>query len=100
MIDLTSAINCRNHLKERGNLPDNKNMYIGRITKEIKDIVHYDEGEIVGYTLRQSKKGLLTVEKPHTPEEIKKRRSEGNMISTFKTIVGVPREYIEQIKIE
>lgn len=112
MLDLTVATNCINRMKERGTYRGHK---IGRIVSggtyglsEYKDgqVVLFREelepfsvemGEYLG--IEQNPRGTVTIEIPHTEEDILKNREKGSLITTFGTTIGVHHSYVEEIRI-
>ncbi|MBR9683490.1 hypothetical protein GOV03_03030 [Candidatus Woesearchaeota archaeon] len=112
MIDLTTAINCIEAMKENRTYDNHK---IGRIkvdhtglTYRKDQIVLFQEevsptdsemclGEYQG--IEQKLTGKVTIEGPMTLEEINKQRERRSLLTTVGTTIGVPRGYVEEIKI-
>jgi hypothetical protein len=110
MIDLTTARNCIEAMKENGTYRSHK---IGRVinpiggmTSAVSGFPVYQEGEIVIFRkesspeeYREKHRDTLTVESPLSLEQINKNREEGSLITTIRTTVCVPEKYVEEIRI-
>lgn len=120
MIDLRTATNCIKAMKEDGSYRNDK---IGRIKTDVigltsiisgvplysvgRVVLFHEElfpsdadlcmGEYIGQT--QQPTGKVTVESPLTQKEIDKRKAKGLKLMLPGTTVGVPRDYVEEIKI-
>ncbi|MFH1801320.1 MAG: hypothetical protein ABH804_00590 [archaeon] len=57
----------------------------------------YNKGDFVLFEDQGG--GKVTVETPLTKHEIEDRRKEGSLISTILTIVNVPRNFVEEVKL-
>ncbi|MEK6925931.1 MAG: hypothetical protein AABW50_01490 [Nanoarchaeota archaeon] len=124
MADLSTAKNCIDAMIKEGIY---KGERVGRVTRDIGGITSqvsgfpiYNKGQIVLFrqeedlpegTLstellrreyeKMGKKmpnSFVTVESPLSPGEIAKQRERGSLITTVKTTVGVPRNYITYLK--
>ena len=100
MIDLTAAKYCIKVQRENGTYEGAK---IGRIAKRCNGLVgSYRTGEIVlfakGSREMRSQPRTVTVESPLCQEDITKESARGSLITTVRTTVGVPVEYIEEVK--
>ena len=117
MIDLTEAINFIRVMKENKTYRNHKigriNMAVNGLTSEISGFPFYREGQIVlfydeltpsdselcrgGYMgIEQKPTGRVTIEKPFILGE---EKTKGSRLTTIGTIVGVPKEYVEEIRI-
>jgi len=120
MIDFTRATNCINIMKRNGTYRGQK---IGIVRQPLKglfgilsEVPHHEEGEIVLYTeelepsnsqmkmgeyqgQEQRPTGRVTVESPLTQAQIDKHKAQGSLIATTGTMINVPAEYIEEVRI-
>ena len=109
MINLSYAINCIKTMKENGTYEGEK---IGRISIALNGFNSYKEGEIAlfrdeldhsdfdgRYTGRKYT-GRVTIESPLSPEEIKEQEAKCSLLTTIKTVINVPKKYIEEIVLD
>jgi len=114
MIDLTRATNCITVQKQYGTYRGAK---VGRIAEDCDGMLGgYREGQIVLFReelhpsdfqmrmgeymgMEQQPIGRVTIESPLTQEEIEKQRAKGSLLTTIGTMVGVPKGYVEEIRI-
>lgn len=90
---LYNAENCIRVMKEWKTYNNHK---IGRLCKPIQGLcITYEQDEIVIYRTEDDK--TVTVETPMTPEELEARKDERSLITAYKTIVAVPKEYVQDI---
>jgi len=54
-------------------------------------------GEFRG--MKQKRTGRVTIESPLSQEDIDKQKAKGSLITTFGTMVSVPKKYVEEIRI-
>ena len=106
------ATNCINRMKEKGIYRGHR---IGRIViGGTYGLSRYEEGQVVLFReeleppgvsmgeyrgVEQKPRGTLIIEIPHTEEDILKNREKGSLITTFGTTIGVPKSYVEEIRI-
>lgn len=115
-MDLTIATNCIRVMKEYGTYRGHR---IGIVraspdthVSQISGVSNYRPGEIVLFReetdesnlgefrgVKPKPTGRLTIESPLCQAEIDKQKAQGSLITTFGIIVGVPRRYIEEIKL-
>ncbi len=105
MLDLSNAINCIKIMKEYGTYRGEK---IGRIVRAVSGLViKYRRGEMVLYTEEFSSEtngqkrnlGTLTIETPLIKEEIDKEKAKGSLLTTIRTMVGVPKNFVRTVRI-
>ncbi len=94
MIDLRNAINCRNHIKERGNIHDYK---IGIIKKKIPNGKPFVKREVILYSELND---TISISNPLSKEAIEQERRSGGKNLIQYTLHGVSPEYVEEIKID
>lgn len=93
MIDLRSSLECMEYMKSNNTYRGER---IGIIRKEIKGMVeNYSPGEVVLFLPEDH--GYVTLESAMSAEQIQEQREKGSLISTIKTMVGIPPSYIEEI---
>ena|GEM_PF-5294697 len=90
--DLERAVHCLQVMKER---KMDRGYKIGVIRKPIDGINSYAQDEIVLY--REGDDKTVVVESPMTEEQISKNQETGSLITTYKTTVCVPAEYVQEI---
>ena len=49
--------------------------------------------------MKQKRTGRVTIESPLSQEDIDKQKAKGSLITTFGTMVSVPKKYVEEIRI-
>lgn len=106
MATLKDAFNCIEVMKESKTYRGEE---VGIITKPFSGFVtpNYQPGTVVLYKkevspdIDVSKKdlGTLIVEIPMSQAGIDKEKLRGSFITTFRTIVGVPKSYVKKAKI-
>ena len=118
MIDSTDAKNCIAYMRERGTYHGYR---IGIVKRELRGLVgaisgfpEYCGGEVVLFReemtpsdsqihmgeymgCEQRPTGIVTIERPVNAAELGSRRIAGLLLVTFCTMVGVPRDCIEEI---
>jgi len=120
MIDLTEATNCIRVMQENGTYRNHKigriNIAVNGLTSMISGFPFYREGQIVLFYdeltpsdselckgeyrgMEQKPTGRVTIEKPFTQEEIDEQKAKGSPLINTGTIIGVPKKYVEEIKI-
>ncbi|HEW79159.1 MAG TPA: hypothetical protein ENH34_04235 [Phycisphaerales bacterium] len=120
MIDLIGAINCVRVMKEYGTYESHKigsiHIDVNGLTSMISGVPDYHEGQIVLFRdelhpsdsklvmgeyrgMEQRPTGKVTIKSPLTQKEIDKQKSKGSLLTTVGVMVGVPRKYIEEIRI-
>lgn len=96
MINIKTSLDCIEVMKQYGTYRGEK---VGIIAKNFSgDVSIYKKGSVVLYK-PDSSENTLTVETALSQEEIKKRKENGSLNTTIDTIVSVPQEYIEEIKV-
>lgn len=110
VIDLTKATNCIRVMKEYGTYNDHK---IGIMKEDVPTLTSMVsgfreglKGKLVLYREEYSSDdgprrelGTVTVETPLSQEEIDKQKAKHSLITTMGTIVGVPKSYVEEVRI-
>ena len=120
MMDLGIAINCIRVMKENRTYRDHKigriNTPVNGLTSMVSGVPHNPEGKIVLFYdelypsdselcmgeymgTKQRPTGRVTIESPLTQEEIEKQKAKGSLLTTVGTMIGVPRKYVEEIRI-
>ncbi len=95
MIDVSKAVYCIRSMRENGTYRDQK---IGRVTRDIKGLIDYKIGEVVIFTEYKNNRELC-IERPMSSEQISMERTRGSLLTTVCCTVGVPKKYIEEIKL-
>ena len=110
MLDLSIALNCLRILEERR---EGNQYRVGIINTELP---HHRKGQVVLFRnemtptlgelqmgeyrgMKQRPTKRVTVESPLTPEAIAKNKTRGSGIVTIGTTIGVPRGYVDEIKL-
>lgn len=124
MIDLrnlSAATNCIKAMKENGTYRNNRIGIInsninGGLTSIVSGFPDFHKGEVVLFReelfpsdsqlrmgeymgVKQKPNGYITIERPFTQEEIDKQRAKGSLITTYGTMVCVPRKYLTEVRI-
>ncbi len=92
-LNLKRAKYCLEVMKRDGIYRDQK---IGKITEPFERMgPPYEKNDFVIFTDGGDK--TVTIETPLTKEEIIKNRKEKSLISTFGTIINVPKKFVEEL---
>lgn len=86
---------CLDQIKKE-ELNFHKNYKIGIMIEDAGHINQYPKNSIVIF--RTSDDGTVTLEMPLTLDEIKENRKKGSFISTYGTLICVPKNYVKELK--
>lgn len=85
---------------------------IGRLTQPTRTLNRYETGDIVLFReeifpepwqtdyrgIEPKPTGRVTIETPMSPEWIEREKARGSLLTTIGTVIGVPKNYVEEIK--
>lgn len=88
---------------------------VGGLTSRLSGFPDYTEEEVVLFYehldpsnselrmgeyqgMKQKPTGFVTIESPLTQEEIRANKERGSSIKTYRTIVGVPKECLHEVR--
>ena len=92
-MDLTSVLYCLAGMPECMR----RDYKVGLITPVcVSDGASFRPGDIVLFS--DEEEGLVTVEKPYSPDQIQEHTFDGHLNRTFGTTINFPKEYIDEIK--